>query len=361
MGILITGTSGFLASNFAQYWHRQHPNETIVCLDRVDPTIPIFPEQTEAEPTTSDSEKIHFIKLDLSIYSPELAAVMLEHGCDTVIHFAAEQSVNKSWKAGGEAEFIRNNVGGTRNLLDAARAVGVHKLHVINTDEVFGSHSLERPDELFDESSAYNPQNPYARSKAMQGEIVRDFMDSLHLPKVTMSYHSNNYGPRQKPEALIARSFSRRLRQQPITLYEGNQTHTREYTHVSDTCRALEIILTDPSVQHRDEYCIGSGVEISNQDIANMMLHALRDRTGEDQPADSIQLIQPERPLDDHRYTMDSSKMRSLGWEPKHTLMTGLQDTIRWYDSPEGRLFVDREQQLQTTTFEGQTRMTELR
>ena len=333
MAILITGSSGFIGGNFIRHWHKQYPSDTIVAQDR-------YP--TSLASTLFTGGQMLQIQHDLTGTLPDLVRLLADYNCDTIVHFAAERSVDRSWEENGGKIFLANNFLGTANLLEAAGQAQVRRVHVVNTDEVFGSLSLGSKDR-FDELSPYNPHSPYSFSKAAQGRLTRGYAER-NGPLVTMSYHSNNYGPFQQPDSLISHSIARLLNSQPVPLYEGFEDNVREYTHVFDTCRALEILLNNRNILPGDEFCVGAGESYSNRQVAEQLLIIVSEATERVLlPERDIVTAPPGRPKDDERYGMDSSKMRDLGWTPEYTFPRGLEETVAWYRSHEGRLFLHGE------------------
>jgi dTDP-glucose 4,6-dehydratase len=234
---------------------------------------------------------------------------------EIVVHFAAETHVDRSILAAGE--FIRTDVEGTFVLLEAARrAPRLRRFVQISTDEVYGSVAAgasRETDEL-------RPRNPYAASKAGADRLAYSYWATHSVP-VIITRASNNYGPYQFPEKLIPLFVTNALDDIPVPLY-GDGTNVRDWLHVTDHCRALDILVERAT--NGEVYNIGGGNEVMNVDLT----HRLLSHTGRT-PA----LIKPvaDRPGHDRRYCLDSTKLRRFGWLPQVSFEDGLRDTVEWY------------------------------
>jgi dTDP-glucose 4,6-dehydratase len=196
----------------------------------------------------------------------------------------------------------------------------VSRFHHISTCEVYGDLPLDS-DEVFTEDTPYRPRTPYNASKAGADHAVRAYVETFGLP-ATITNCCNNYGPYQFPEKVIPLFTSQALDDQPLTLYASTQNR-REWLHVDDHCRAVELVLQHGEVG--ETYNVGSGIEASVEEIADAVLDAT------DRPR-TLKEIVPDRPSHDRRYLLDSSKIRkALGWEPTVPFAQGLADTVGWY------------------------------
>jgi dTDP-glucose 4,6-dehydratase len=196
----------------------------------------------------------------------------------------------------------------------------VSRFHHISTCEVYGDLPLDS-DEVFTEETAYRPRTPYNASKAGADHAVRAYVETFGLP-ATITNCCNNYGPYQFPEKVIPLFTAKALDDQPLPLYASTQNR-REWLHVDDHCRAVELVLQHGEVG--ETYNVGSGVEASIEEIADAVL----DATGKPR---SLKEIVPDRPSHDRRYLLDSSKIRkALGWEPTVPFVQGLAATVAWY------------------------------
>ena len=307
MRILVTGAAGFIGSNFVRYWLEQHPDDHVVAYDLL----------TYAGNRESLPDDIAFVHGDIA--DLELAERTLsEHNLDVIVNFAAES--HNSLAVLDPGLFARTNVLGTQLLLEAARNAGVARFHHISTCEVYGDLALDT-DEVFTEESPYQPRTPYNASKAAADHYVRAYHETFGVP-TTITNCSNNYGPFQFPEKVIPLFATNALDDKPLPLYKST-ANKREWLHVLDHCRAIELVLERGRVG--ETYNVGSGIEKSIAEIADAVLDALG------KPA-SLKEIVPDRPGHDRRYLLDSTKLRQeLGWSEQVGFEQGLTETVRWY------------------------------
>ncbi|MCL4292894.1 MAG: dTDP-glucose 4,6-dehydratase [Acidimicrobiia bacterium] len=310
MRLLVTGAAGFIGSNFVRHWVEGHPGDHVVALD-------LLTYAGNRASLADVDDRIAFVQADIADLDT-CEALMRAERPDVVVNFAAES--HNSLAVVDPGRFFRTNVMGTQALLEAARRVGVGRFHHISTCEVYGDMALDDPG-AFTEESPYRPQTPYNASKAGADHAVRSYHATYGLP-VTISNCSNNYGPYQFPEKVIPLFTTRALDDRPLPLYAS--THNRrEWIHVLDHCRAVERILADGVVG--ETYNVGTGVEASIEQIADLVLGALG------KPS-SLKTIVPDRPSHDRRYLLDSSRIRSeLGWAPQVPFDAGIDETVRWY------------------------------
>ena len=310
MRVLVTGGAGFIGSNFVRYWLDRHPDDHIVVLD-------LLTYAGNRASLDDVDDRVVFAEGDIG--DRELAERLLrDEELDTVVNFAAES--HNSLAVVDPTRFFRTNVLGTQTLLEASRAAGVRRFHHISTCEVYGDLSLDT-DEVFTEESPYRPRTPYNASKASADHAVRAYSETYGLP-VTITNCSNNYGPYQFPEKVIPLFVTNALDDVSLPLYAATQNR-REWLHVLDHCRAIDVVLT--SGEEGETYNVGSGVEKSIEEIADAVLELAR------KPA-NLKTIVPDRPGHDRRYLLDSSKLRDeLGWEPEISFDDGLRETVGWY------------------------------
>jgi dTDP-glucose 4,6-dehydratase len=308
MKLLVTGAAGFIGSNFVRYWLERHPDDRPVALDLLT---------YAGDRRNLDGLGVRLVEGD--ICDLELVErVLAEEEIDVVVNFAAES--HNSLAVLDPGRFFRTNVLGTQTLLEAARRRGVTRFHHVSTCEVYGDLPLDS-EEAFTEESPYRPRTPYNASKAAADHAVRAYSETFVLP-VTITNCSNNYGPRQFPEKVIPLFLTNALDDRELPLYASTQNR-REWLHVDDHCRAIELVLEQG--REGETYNVGSGVERSIEEIADLVL-AL---TGK---PESLKTIVPDRPGHDRRYLLDSSKLRrELEWSPQIAFEDGLSATVDWY------------------------------
>ena len=310
MRILVTGGAGFIGSNFVRFWLERHPEDHVVVID-------LLTYAGNRASLDDVDDRIVFVEGDIG--DRELAErVLRDEGLDTIVNFAAES--HNSLAVVDPGRFFRTNVLGTQTLLEAARTIGVRRFHHISTCEVYGDLPLDT-DEEFTEDSPYRPRTPYNASKASADHAVRAYSETYGLP-VTITNCSNNYGPYQFPEKVIPLFITNALDDLPLPLYASTENR-REWLHVEDHCRAIEVVLERG--KEGETYNVGSGLEKSIEQIADAVLEL----TGK---SDELKTIVPDRPGHDRRYLLDSTKLRrDLNWTPKTEFERGLGETVAWY------------------------------
>jgi dTDP-glucose 4,6-dehydratase len=236
------------------------------------------------------------------------------NGHDVVVHFAAESHVDRSIE--DSSIFVRTNVLGTYTLLEAARQNDVQTFVHVSTDEVYGSLEKESAKEDF----PLQPNSPYAASKAASDLLARSYFVT-HGLDIRITRCCNNYGPNQFPEKVIPVLTNAGLNQQKLPIY-GDGLNIREWIYVKDHCRGIQVALERGAPG--ETYNIGTGVHISNVDLASRVINTLG------LPLDSIEFVQ-DRKGHDFRYSVDSSKIRALGFLEETSFEIGLQSTIKWY------------------------------
>lgn len=330
--ILVTGGAGFIGSNFIRFLQTKEADVQLFNLDAL--TYSGSEENLKGLP---DESRHTFIKGDICD-AALVSQVLHENEIDTIVHFAAESHVDRSIL--GPGQFVQTNIVGTFTLLDAAKKYwsesngldsGDYRFHHISTDEVFGT--LMPGDPAWTEEIAYAPSSPYSASKASSDHLVRSYGHTYGMP-FTLTNCSNNYGPYQFPEKLIPLIILNALEKKPLPVYgDGNQI--RDWLHVQDHCEAIYAVLKNG--KPGSSYNIGGGNQPTNLSIVHMICDLVDElRPEKSSRRDLIKFVK-DRPGHDRRYAMDSSKItRELGWEPHHTLETGMRETVEWYlDHPE--------------------------
>jgi len=326
--ILVTGGCGFIGTGFIR--HLILDSDFDGRLINVDKLTYAGNPENLADIEKMYSERYRFVKAD--ICDPDaVSRVFDQYAIDAVCHFAAESHVDRSIVA--PDAFIKTNITGTFNLLEAARRhAGRLKLfHHVSTDEVYGSLG---PEGYFTEQTAYRPNSPYSASKAASDHLVRAYNKTYGLP-VTISNCSNNYGPYQFPEKLIPLMILNAQADKPLPVY-GEGKNIRDWLYVEDHCRAVWQIMKKGT--RGQTYNIGGHCELANIDTVHMLcdvLDEMRPRADHSSRRDLITFVK-DRPGHDLRYAIDCRKLENeLGWSPRETFETGLKKTVQWYlDNP---------------------------
>ncbi|HEY7447471.1 MAG TPA: dTDP-glucose 4,6-dehydratase [Vicinamibacterales bacterium] len=309
--VLVTGGAGFIGSNFVRYALDWHADWHITTLDKLT-----YAGRLETLDGVIDHARHTFVRGDVA--DANVAAPLVRQS-EIVVHFAAETHVDRSILAAGE--FIRTDVYGTFVLLEAAReAKALRRFVQISTDEVYGSVAGGRSRE----TDELKPRNPYAASKAGADRLAYSYWATFGVP-VVVTRASNNYGPYQFPEKIIPLFVTNAIDDIPLPLY-GDGLNVRDWLHVSDHCRALDIIIEHGAAG--EVYNIGGGHELANVDLTRAILRIVG-------KPESLVTKVPDRPGHDRRYALDSTKLMALGWHPEIEFETGLGKTVEWYRSNE--------------------------
>ena len=304
MRLLVTGGAGFIGANFV---HR--------AVDRGD-DVTVYDALTySGNPANlaglEGRRGYRFVHADVCD-GAALAEAMAGH--DAVVHFAAESHVDRSIT--DPARFVSTNCGGTATVCRVALEVGVGRVLHVSTDEVYGSID----EGSFIEADPLAPSSPYSASKAASDLIALSYHRTYGLA-VVVTRSTNNYGRFQYPEKVVPLFVTRLLRGGRVPLY-GDGGNVRDWCHVDDNCAAIERVLVDGV--DGTVYNVGAGNEIDNLDLT----HRLLELCGAD--ASSIEYV-ADRPGHDRRYSVDTQRIRALGWAPVHDLADGLAATVAWY------------------------------
>ena len=311
--ILVTGGAGFIGANFVKYMVDKYPTYEVFNLDALT-----YAGNLKTCQDVEEKPNYRFIHGDISDRD-FIFDLFEKERFEMVVNFAAESHVDRSIV--DPEIFLKTNVIGTQVLMDAARTFGVVPFHQVSTDEVYGDLPLDRPDLLFTEQTPLQASSPYSASKASADLLVLSYYRTFGLP-VTISRCSNNYGPYQFPEKLIPLMILKALKNEPLPVY-GDGKNVRDWLHVEDHCRAIDLILHQGSVG--DVYNIGGRNERTNIAVVKTILRLLQ------KPESLITYIE-DRPGHDLRYAIDATKIETeLGWVPTYQFETGMLQMIEWY------------------------------
>ena len=307
VNVLVTGGAGFIGSNFVRYALGSHADWHVTTLDKLT-----YAGRRENLHDVMAHPRHEFVHDDIA--NAPVSGPLVERS-EVVVHFAAETHVDRSIQSAGA--FIRTDVEGTFVLLEAARrAAQLRRFIQISTDEVYGSV----PTGASVETDELKPRNPYAASKAGADRLAYSYWATYDVP-VVITRASNNYGPYQFPEKVIPLFVTNAVDGKPVPLY-GDGRNVRDWLHVDDHCRAVDLLI-ERGV-NGEVYNVGGGNDITNVELTHRILDGLgKPRT----------LIAPvaDRPGHDRRYSLDTTKLRGLGWSPQVPFAEGLQHTIEWY------------------------------
>ena len=313
MTIIVTGGAGFIGSNFVYYELEKHPEDRIVCVDKLT-----YAGNLSTLAPVMDRPDFRFVRMDIcdreGIYK-----LFEEEKPDIVVNFAAESHVDRSIE--NPEIFLQTNIIGTSTLMDACRRYGITRYHQVSTDEVYGDLPLDRPDLFFTEETPIHTSSPYSSSKASADLLVLAYHRTYGLP-VSISRCSNNYGPYHFPEKLIPLMIINALHDKPLPVY-GEGLNVRDWLYVEDHCKAIDLVMRRGRVG--EIYNIGGHNEMKNIDIVKLICWEL------DKPESLITYV-TDRKGHDLRYAIDPAKIHNeLGWLPETMFRDGIKKTIRWY------------------------------
>ena len=313
MTIIVTGGAGFIGSNFIFYELDRHPEDRIVCIDKLT-----YAGNLSTLAPVMDRPNFRFVKMDIcdreGVYK-----LFEEEKPDIVVNFAAESHVDRSIE--NPEVFLQTNIIGTSTLMDACRKYGSRRYPQVSTDEVYGDLPLDRPDLFFTEETPIHTSSPYSSSKASADLLVLAYHRTYGLP-TSISRCSNNYGPYHFPEKLIPLMIINALNDKPLPVY-GEGLNVRDWLYVEDHCKAIDLVMREGRVG--EVYNIGGHNEMKNIDIVRLICKELG------KPESLITYV-TDRKGHDLRYAIDPTKIHSeLGWLPETMFRDGIKKTIRWY------------------------------
>lgn len=309
--LLLTGGAGFIGGNLIHYLLQNYPHYEIYNLD----TLTYAGDLTKHH-HIKHNPQYSFIQANIIDYEMVLS-LFHQYQFDYVIHFAAESHVDRSIK--DPSIFVKTNVVGTQNLLEAARQVGVSKFIHVSTDEVYGELNFDLTT-FFTEETPIKPNSPYSASKASSDLLVQAYHHTYGLP-MNITRCSNNYGPYQFPEKLIPLTICQALNDERVPVY-GNGKNVRDWLHVFDHCAAIVLVLHEGV--NGEIYNIGGHNERSNLKVVKTIIRTLG------KSEELIEFVE-DRLGHDKRYAIDPFKIEQLGWKPKVTFESGIDQTIKWY------------------------------
>lgn len=330
MRILVTGGAGFIGSAVIRHII-ESTNDEVVNVDKLT-----YAGNLESLTVVDSNPRYSFEQADICD-SSSMQRIFSTYQPDVVMHLAAESHVDRS--IDGPAAFIETNILGTYTLLEAARSYWndlevetkkKFRFHHISTDEVYGD--LEGTEDLFTETTSYEPSSPYSASKASSDHLVRAWLRTFGLP-VIVTNCSNNYGPHHFPEKLIPLIILNAIDGKPLPVY-GDGLQIRDWLFVEDHARALYKVVTEGRVG--ETYNIGGHNEKANIEVIKTICTLLEELVpnkpeGLAQYQDLITYVK-DRPGHDVRYAIDASKIeRELGWTPIESFESGIRKTVEWY------------------------------
>jgi dTDP-glucose 4,6-dehydratase len=304
--ICVTGGAGFIGSNYVHYKIATDPDAHVVVFDKL--TYAGNKDNLKDLP----ADRYTFIQGDIAD-KPAITAAM--DGCGAVVNFAADTHVDRSIM--GATDFIATNVTGVYNICEAARELGTPRVLLVSTDEVYGSIR----EGSFKETDPPGPRNPYSASKAGGELVALAHFETFGTP-VIITRGSNTYGPYQYPEKVMPLFITNLIEGQQVPLYQGGEHNVRDWLYVEDHASGIDAALLKG--EPGQIYNVAGGNERENIVLTRKLLDLLG--KGED----SIRLV-PDRPGHDFRYSIDASKLRALGWQPKMDWEEGVAQTVQWY------------------------------
>ncbi len=307
--LMVTGGAGFIGSNFVRYMLEKYPDYSITVFDKLT-----YAGNPDNLADVAGDPRYRFVQGDIADADAVHAAIE-QHSIDTLLNFAAETHVDRSILQ--PDAFIKTNVYGTYVLLEALKKYKLERGLFVSTDEVYG-HIRAGYSSV--ESDPLVPRSPYSASKASSDHLVYAYHITDGLPTL-LTRGTNNIGPYQYPEKAVPLFVTNAIDEQSIPMY-GDGRQMRDYQYVLDHCEGIDVVLHKGTFG--ESYNIGSGVETENI----VMAKAILDMLG--LPHTLIQTV-TDRPGHDRRYSVNTAKVRALGWQPRHSFTEALEKTVRWY------------------------------
>ena len=312
MKLLITGGAGFIGGNFVRHMVNKYPNYSIINVDALT-----YAGNLESLKDLEKKPNYKFIKADITS-KESMEEIFINEKITHVAHFAAESHVDRSIE--NPSIFVNTNILGTQVLLDCAKKVNISKYLQVSTDEVYGDLDFD-PETFFTEQTPLSPSSPYSASKAGADLLVLAYYETFGLP-VNITRCSNNYGPYHFPEKLIPLTIAKAVNNQKIPVY-GNGGNVRDWLHVIDHCRAIDMVLHDGEIG--EVYNVGGHNERTNLEVVQTILKTLN------KSEELIEFVE-DRLGHDRRYAIDPQKLeKKLGFKPTYNFDTGIEQTVQWY------------------------------
>ena len=305
--LLVTGGAGFIGANYVHYLLESNPDDRVVVFDKLT-----YAGNLANLKDVEDDPRYAFVHADICD-AAAVARALDDHGVDTIVNFAAETHVDRSIVA--PDAFVQTDVVGTYTLLEAARERGL-RYHQVSTDEVYG----HVPTGASREDDPVAPRSPYAASKASGDLLTIAYHVTYGLP-TTISRGSNNIGPYQYPEKALPLFATSAIDDLSLPIY-GDGRQERDYQYVGDHCEAIDLVVREGVAG--EAYNIGTGTSIPNMEMAGIVLEVLG------KPRSLLRHVE-DRPGHDRRYSLDTAKIRDLGWRSRHTPQEAIERSARWY------------------------------
>lgn len=312
MKFLISGGAGFIGSNFIRFLYEELESFEIVCIDKLT-----YAGSLDNISTFINKSNFRFLEVDIS-NNKMLFELLGNEFFDYIVNFAAESHVDRS--ISDPFVFFQSNVVGVLNLLELSKNNGVSRFHQVSTDEVYGDLPIYGKYTSFTEDSPLRPSSPYSASKASADLLCLAYNRTYGLD-ITISRCSNNYGPFQITEKLIPLVINKILSNQSIPIY-GKGDNIRDWIYVMDHCSAIYAILTNGI--SGEIYNIGASYEISNLSIVKILLEKMNG-------SNNLISFVEDRLGHDRRYSINSKKIKNLGWDVSTDFADGIELTIQWY------------------------------